>query len=121
MILRALIIGALAGALSGPLLAPSASAQQAQPAAAGNGEKLYLQQGCFECHGTVGQGSSFSGPRLASPVLPTAGFVKQLREPRYEMPPYSDKVLSDAQIGDIIAYLQSVPRPAAADSIVLLK
>jgi ubiquinol-cytochrome c reductase cytochrome c subunit len=117
MMLRALIIGALAGTLCG-----SAWAQQAQPAAsASNGEKLYVAQGCYECHGTVGQGSSFSGPRLASPVLPSAGFIKQLREPRVEMPPYTDKVLSDAQVGDIIAYLQSVPRPAAADSIALLK
>jgi mono/diheme cytochrome c family protein len=120
MILRALIIGALAGALSGPV-----AAQPAQPAApagsASNGEKLYNAQGCYQCHGMVGQGSSFSGPRVIGPVMPTPGFVKQLREPRYEMPPYTDKVLSDAQIGDIIAYLQSLPRPASADSITLLK
>lgn len=118
MILRALIIGALAGTLCGPVLA-----QQAQPAAgnAANGKTLYVQEGCYECHGTVGQGSTFSGPRLASPVLPAAGFIKQLRQPRFEMPPYTDKVISDAQVGDIIAYLQSVPRPAAADSIALLK
>jgi ubiquinol-cytochrome c reductase cytochrome c subunit len=120
MIVRAFIIGALAGVLSGPAFVAQAWAQAAAGSAA-NGEKLYTQQGCYECHGTVGQGSSFSGPRLASPVLPTAGFVKQLRQPRFEMPPYSDKVLSDAQAGDIIAYLQSIPRPAAADSIALLK
>jgi ubiquinol-cytochrome c reductase cytochrome c subunit len=116
MILRALVVGALAGALFGPALA-----QQAPPGSASNGETLYVAYGCYECHGTVGQGSSFSGPRVTSPVLPSVAFVKQLREPRYEMPPYSDKLLSDAQVGDIIAYLQSVPRPAAVDSIALLK
>jgi mono/diheme cytochrome c family protein len=127
MILRALMIGALAGALSGPILAQQASAQPAQPAnqttggSAGKGEKLYAAQGCYECHGTVGQGSSFSGPRVTGPVLPTAAFIQQLRQPRYEMPPYSEKILSDAEIGDIIAYLQSVPKPAAADSIAQLK
>jgi mono/diheme cytochrome c family protein len=123
MILRALIIGALAGVLSGPALAQPAqqAAGQAPDGSASNGEKLYAAQGCYECHGTVGQGSSFSGPRVTGPVMPTAGFVKQLRAPRYEMPPYSDKVLSDAQVGDIIAYLQSVPRPPAVDSIALLK
>jgi ubiquinol-cytochrome c reductase cytochrome c subunit len=116
MMLRALIIGALAGAVAGP-----AFAQPAAGGSAASGEKLYAAQGCYECHGTVGQGSSFSGPRLASPVLPTVAFVTQLREPRYDMPPYSDKVLSDAQVGDIIAFLQTVPRPAALDSIALLK
>ncbi|MDB5405957.1 MAG: hypothetical protein JWL84_869 [Rhodospirillales bacterium] len=121
MVLRAFIIGALAGVLSSPALAPQAAAQPAPATAVANGQKLYVAQGCYECHGMVGQGSSFSGPRLASPVMPAAGFVKQLRQPRYEMPPYSDKVLSDAQVGDIIAYLQSIPRPAAADSITLLK
>jgi ubiquinol-cytochrome c reductase cytochrome c subunit len=121
MILRALIIGALAGALSGPAVVQQVLAQPAAGGSASNGETLYVAHGCYECHGTVGQGSSFSGPRVTSPVLPIAGFVKQLREPRYEMPPYTDKVLSDAQVGDIIAYLQSVPRPAAADSIALLK
>jgi ubiquinol-cytochrome c reductase cytochrome c subunit len=122
MILRALIIGALAGTLCGPALAQQAQPPATPPAGnAANGKTLYVQEGCYECHGTVGQGSTFSGPRLASPVLPAAGFIKQLRQPRFEMPPYTDKVISDAQVGDIIAYLQSVPRPAAADSIALLK
>jgi ubiquinol-cytochrome c reductase cytochrome c subunit len=37
------------------------------------------------------------------------------------MPPYTAKVLSDADLADIYAFLQSVPAPPKVDSIPLLK
>ena len=45
----------------------------------------------------------------------------QVRSPRDEMPPYTAKVLSDADLADIYAFVQSVPQPPKVDSIPLLK
>jgi mono/diheme cytochrome c family protein len=36
------------------------------------------------------------------------------------MPPYRAPVLSDAELGDIYAYLQSLPAPKAVSDIPLL-
>ena len=36
------------------------------------------------------------------------------------MPPYSEKILSDGDLADIYAYLQSIPKPPDAASIPLL-
>ena len=36
------------------------------------------------------------------------------------MPPFSDKILSDGDLADIYAYLQSIPKPDV-NSIPLLK
>jgi hypothetical protein len=36
------------------------------------------------------------------------------------MPPYSAKILSDDDLSDIYAYLQSIPKPPDAKSIPLL-
>jgi acetolactate synthase-1/2/3 large subunit len=44
----------------------------------------------------------------------------QLHQPAGDMPPCGDKVLSDRQITDIIAFLKTVPRPPAVASIPLL-
>jgi len=43
-----------------------------------------------------------------------------LRQPAGDMPPCGDKVLSDRQITDIIAFLKTVPRLPAVASIPLL-
>jgi mono/diheme cytochrome c family protein len=107
------------------LIAGSAAAQQAggQPTApagnADNGKKLFLADGCWQCHGYAGQGSSFSGPRVAPPV-PFQAFLTQLRRPSSEMPPYEVPVLSDQQAADIYSYLQSLPKPPDPKTIPLL-
>jgi mono/diheme cytochrome c family protein len=36
------------------------------------------------------------------------------------MPPYTKKVVSDRELADIYAYLQSIPQPPAAKSIPIL-
>lgn len=100
----------------------SASAQE-QKAPAGNaarGKQLYMADGCFQCHGTVGQGSRVTGPRLARTQLPFIGFVSELRNPSNEMPPYEAKVLSDAEATNIYAYLESLPAPPAVKDVPLL-
>jgi mono/diheme cytochrome c family protein len=110
---------------------PSALAQQAKPVAqtpasagsgnAENGKKLFVNVGCYECHDREGQGGAGTGPRLAPNPVPFSAFVHQLRQPASQMPPYTEKVLSNAQVADIYAFLQSIPKPPAASTIPLLQ
>src|SRR5690242_7100526 len=76
---------------------------------ADNGKKLYFKNGCYECHGTVGQGGT--GPHLAPRPLATAALTAYVRKPGGGMPPYSAKVMSDAEVADIRAYLATIPEP----------
>jgi mono/diheme cytochrome c family protein len=98
-------------------------AQVAKPAAgnAENGKKLFTSVGCYECHDREGQGGAGTGPRLAPNPLPLSAFIHQLRQSSGQMPPYTEKVLSDAQVTDIYAYLQTIPKPPPASSIPLLQ
>jgi len=88
---------------------------------AANGRKLFVSYGCYQCHGYEGQGSTATGPRLAPRPIPFAGFTRQLRRPSNEMPPYTAKVATDAQLADLYAFLQSIPPPKDVDSIAILK
>jgi mono/diheme cytochrome c family protein len=76
---------------------------------ADNGKKLFFKNGCYECHGTVGQGGT--GPRLAPKPLAAAALTAYVRKPGGGMPPYSAKVMSDAEVADIRAYLATIPEP----------
>jgi mono/diheme cytochrome c family protein len=44
--------------------------------------------------------------------MPYAGFSRYVRAPRQQMPPYTDRILSDADLADIYAFVQSRPKPA---------
>jgi ubiquinol-cytochrome c reductase cytochrome c subunit len=118
---------AVVAALS--LGAPHVAAQAAgQPstaektaANAETGKHLYTKYGCYECHGREGQGSSLTGPRLGPNPMSLASLVRYVRKPTREMPPYTDRVVSDQDLADIHAYLRSLRSPAAAQSIPLLK
>jgi mono/diheme cytochrome c family protein len=92
---------------------------------AGNGKKLYVADGCYECHGREGQGGSSApvgsyGPRLAPPKLPVEAIRAYVRHPAGGMPPYTPKVLSDSQIDDIYAFLKTIPAPPPLKDIPLL-
>lgn len=110
--------------LSALLLIAAGGFAEAQTAAplgdAGNGKKLFMADGCYECHGTVGQGSRPTGPRLATVPLSYEGFSQQLRHPADVMPPYTKLVVSDAQLADIYAYVRSLPGPAKAADVTIL-
>jgi ubiquinol-cytochrome c reductase cytochrome c subunit len=84
-----------------------------------NGKLLFTNDGCYECHGRAAQGGV--GPRLGPHPLPLAAIVAYIRQPTAEMPPYTAKVISDAEIADIYAFLQAIPDPPKADTIPLLK
>jgi mono/diheme cytochrome c family protein len=94
----------------------SARAQDAPPGDAANGQRVYLADGCFTCHGRVGQGGNYYGttPTLAKTELPFEGFKQQVREPVRVMPAYTAAVLSDQEVADIYAFLQTLTgrRPA---------
>ena len=82
-----------------------------------NGKALYLKYSCYACHGYDGHGGA--GARLVPMRMNQGGFSAYLRNPR-QMPPYTDKVLSDQQAGDLWAYVKSMPESPAASAIPLL-
>jgi ubiquinol-cytochrome c reductase cytochrome c subunit len=90
----------------------------AQDGNAENGKRLYMTNGCYECHGTVAQGGT--GPRLAPPAVPMATINAFARKGGQGMPPYSAKVMSDAELVDVRAYLMTIPAPPALNSIPIL-
>ncbi|HLI20672.1 MAG TPA: cytochrome c [Stellaceae bacterium] len=101
--------------------AQNSGGQQAAPQGdAKAGQQLFLADGCWECHGTVAQGGVITGPRLAHTALPEAAVLQQLRVPQNAMPPYEASVVSDKQVADIYAWLESLPAPQNAASIPLL-
>jgi mono/diheme cytochrome c family protein len=87
-----------------------------------NGKRLYLADGCFECHGRAGQGGRFNyqTPALAQTALPVDSFIAFLREAPNDMPSFAASVLSDKDAADIHAFLQSLPGPRPPKEIPLL-
>ena len=87
-----------------------------------NGKRVYLADGCFECHGRAGQGGAmnYPTPALAKLELPVESFVAFLRAAPNDMPAYSADVLSDKDATDIYAFLQSLPGRKPAKDFPLL-
>lgn len=85
-----------------------------------DGKRIFLADGCYYCHGTTGAGGGPAGPRLAPGPLPLEAVRAKLRTSSGRMPVYSPKVLSDSDIADIVAYLQSIPSGPDAKDIPLL-
>lgn len=109
-------------AMCGSAAAQTAQSLGAPPGGAKRGERVYVDQLCYTCHGTVGQGGERgSGPRIYPNPFPYQAFVMQVRKPRQAMPPYTDKHLSDQDLADIYHYLFSTRRSPAAKDIPLLK
>jgi mono/diheme cytochrome c family protein len=98
--------------------APSRGGAPAANGSAQNGKKIFESYGCYQCHGHAGQGGA--GARIAPRPIPFAAFSKYVRQPAGEMPPYTAKVVSEQELADIYAFLQSIPQPPAATSIALL-
>ena len=76
-----------------------------------NGRTLYIQKGCYACHGYEGQGGIISGPGLAPNSLPVEVFIMRVRRPIADMPAYSTRVLKDDELLEIYRYLQTIPLP----------
>jgi mono/diheme cytochrome c family protein len=87
---------------------------------ASNGQRLFEKDGCYQCHGHVGQGGT-AGARLSQTKLPLAAFTVIVRNPPSGgMPPFRAKVLSDQEIADIYAYIKTFPEPKPLKDIPLL-
>lgn len=90
--------------------------------AAGSAEKgkaAFVKHGCWQCHGFMGQGG-IAGKKLAPNPMPPEALTAFVRFTNGAMPPYSKAILQDADLADIHAYLQSIPKAPDHKSIPLL-
>jgi mono/diheme cytochrome c family protein len=103
-----------AGVLLGQVPALAASADK--------GKVAFVKNGCWQCHDFNGQGSvATSGGRvIADTPLPFDAFKAYVRDPGGAMPPFHVEILSDSDLADIYAYLESLPKPKSAKDIPLL-
>lgn len=83
------------------------------------GKKLFINYGCYQCHGYEGQGG-FSGPRIAPTPYPLKTFMGLVRKPVGVMPAFSSRVLPDRDLEQIHAYVVSVPEPPPLQDIPAL-
>lgn len=113
-----LLIGA-AEAIAADRAASPASTPVRAPSAA-RGRQLFMSVGCVHCHGSQGQGSS-AGTRLAPEPLPAPAIAQFIRTTSTTMPAYSEKVLGDADVADIAAFLATVPPVKPIDRIPALR
>ena len=97
--------------------APSAAAP---PGDAARGKADFMKFGCYECHGTVGQGNYGTGARIAPNPPPWGVVSSYVRRPSGDMPSFSVKILPDATLADIYAYLKSIPAGKPGSAIPLL-
>jgi mono/diheme cytochrome c family protein len=88
------------------------------------GKDAFVKFGCYGCHDYSGQGGNgaATGPRLIGLQLTQPAFTALLRSPArpQNMPPYTAKTMTDAQVADIYAYIKSLPPSPAAKDIPLL-
>jgi len=119
-----MVAGALVLRCSEAAAQSTETAQKAAAVPVGNaqhGKVVYTRVGCYECHGWDGQSGGNTGPKLGPDPWPFTAFTRQLRVPLNTMPPYTAKVLSDADVADIYAFVQSLPQPPKVESVPLLR
>jgi ubiquinol-cytochrome c reductase cytochrome c subunit len=116
--LQAGMIGAIIGpaAFAAALLLGVASADAAS---AEKGKAAFVQHGCWQCHGYQGQGG-VAGFKLAPDPIPFETLSTFVRTTNRNMPSYREEILSNDDLADIYAYLQSIPKGPDPASIPLL-
>ena len=100
------------------LIATVATAS-AQAQSTNDGRALFIANGCYECHGYVGQGGA--APRIAPMVYPYEAFDRLVRRPANEMPAYAPQALDDDTLRAIYGYLRSIPEPPPLADIAILR
>ena len=121
--LATLFLAAVAAALFTVHAALAQTAPAAAPPPSGDaahGKADFLRYGCYECHGTVGQGNYGTGAKLAPHPLPWAAVQAYVRRPSGNMPSFSEKILPTSDLADIYAYLSSIPAGRAYTQIPIL-
>jgi ubiquinol-cytochrome c reductase cytochrome c subunit len=84
------------------------------------GQQAFMKYGCWQCHGTVGQGSPISGPKLAPDPIPLEAMSSFIRSSNRAMPPYKEQILPNEDLADIHAYLSSVPKSPDPKGLTIL-
>ena len=115
-----LVLAAVAFGAPTPPGSPRAAAAAPVAQDAAHGQELYTTNGCYQCHGYEGQGASSTGPRIAPNPIAFNRFMDQVYDPRDLMPRYPREYLSQQDLADIYAYLQSIPAPPDPAQIPLL-
>jgi mono/diheme cytochrome c family protein len=111
----------LAAVAAGLVTGLVASQSAARAADAARGKILFTEKyGCYQCHGTQGQGSPVTGPRLAPNPIPFEALSAFVRTTSREMPPFREAVLPNEDLADIYAYLQSIKPGSDYKSIPML-
>jgi ubiquinol-cytochrome c reductase cytochrome c subunit len=115
-------LAALAAGLTLAAAGLAFGAGEARAADAVKGKAAFMKYGCWQCHGTQGQGSAITsqGKVLAPDPLPYDTFSAFVRTTNRAMPPYSEAVLPNDELMDIHAYLASIPKSKDHKSIPLL-
>jgi mono/diheme cytochrome c family protein len=98
------------------------AAAQGNAADVEHGRQLFMKNGCYSCHGTVGQGGERSaGPRITPIAMPVDAFKTFVRNPPEAMPRFDERFVSDADLEAIHRYLASLPKGRSAKEITLLQ
>ena len=110
----ALLLASAAGNTQTPAPAPA----NAATGNATHGKELFVKYSCYACHGFSGQNGN--GARLVPMKFPQAGFIAYVRNPprANQMPSFSPRVLADADLADIYAYIKTLPDSSPAPASI---
>lgn len=81
------------------------------------GAKEWPNMPCIECHGDQAQGDY--GPKIAGTGLSYAAVLFQVRHGGGDMPAFSEREVSDQQVADVYAWLQTFREQASASSFTV--
>jgi mono/diheme cytochrome c family protein len=73
--------------------------------AVANGQALFFRYGCASCHGLTGQGQAVGKEISGDSALK---ITSKVREGPKTMPAFDTTVLSDSDLQELIAFLQSI-------------
>ena len=119
---RATLLAMLCGVVAALPVARAQPAPKPPSGDAVEGKQLFTKMSCYYCHGTEGQGSIPGvGPRIALVSRSFESFARYVRRPTGRMTGYSDRILPDAALADIYAFLRSLPASRAVSDIPLLE
>ena len=108
---------ALVASACASLVAASASAADAN---VDRGREAYVRSGCWSCHGYEGQGGS-TGPKIGPNPMPYPAFSAFVRTTTGAMPPFTERVLPEADLRALHAYLASRPAGPNPATIPILQ
>ena len=109
---------AAAALTMGALFASQAANSQTPAGDPVRGKVLFVKYTCYGCHGYSGQNGP--GARLVPMKMAQVSFTSYVRSPK-SMPAFSGKVITDEQLGDIWAYIKTLPDAPDIKDIPLMQ